>query len=167
VKKLRSFNADYIRALSHDQFVAVCQPWLHSADAPWPSETFDPAAFDRMADHIQTRVEVLADVPPMIDFLFVDVAPAEADWDKVMKAPAADMLAGVIGAYESCPWKAETLKAELEAVGAALGLKPGKAQAPARLAVTGRSVGPPLYESLEVLGRERTLARLRAAHARL
>jgi glutamyl-tRNA synthetase len=120
-----------------------------------------------MADHIQTRVEVLGDVPPMVDFLFVDVDPADSDWDKVMKAPAAEMLDGVIGAYEACPWQAEVLKAELEAVGASLGLKPGKAQAPARLAVTGRSVGPPLYESVEVLGRERTLARLRAARARL
>ncbi len=167
VKKLRSFNADYIRALSHDEFLAVCQPWVHSLDAPWPSEQFDPAAFDRMADHIQTRVEVLGDVPPMVDFLFIEVVPADSDWDKVMKPPAAEMLDGVIGAYEACPWQAEVLKAELEAVGATLGLKPGKAQAPARLAVTGRSVGPPLYESLEVLGRERTLARLRAARARL
>ena len=43
VKKLRSFNAEYIRALSHDDFVAACQPWLTRADAPWPSEQFDPA----------------------------------------------------------------------------------------------------------------------------
>ena len=167
VKKLRSFNADYIRALSHDQFVSECQPWLIGPDAPWSSEQFDPKAFDRMADQVQTRVEVLGDVPSMVEFLFTEVTPAEADWDKVMKGPAVEMLDGVIGAYESCAWQAETLKAELEAVGATIGLKPGKAQAPARLAVTGRSVGPPLYESLEVLGRERTLGRLRAARARL
>lgn len=167
VKKLRSFNADYIRALSHDAFVTACQPWLTGAVTPWPAEQFDPSAFDRMADHIQTRVDVLGDVPAMVEFLFHDVPPAETDWDKVMKAPAAQMLDGVIGAYESCTWGAEVLKAELEAVGTSLGLKPGKAQAPARLAVTGRSVGPPLYESVEVLGRDRTLARLRAARARL
>ncbi len=60
-----------------------------------------------------------------------------------------------------------TLKATLEAVGTEHGLKLGKAQAPVRVAVTGRSVGLPLFESLEVLGRERTLARLRAAQARV
>jgi len=52
-------------------------------------------------------------------------------------------------------------------VGAERGLKLGKAQAPVRVAVTGRSVGLPLFESLEVLGRDRTLARLRAARAKL
>jgi glutamyl-tRNA synthetase len=167
VRKLRSFNADYIRALSHDDFVARCEPWLRGPDAPWPTELFDLAAFDKMAEHVQTRVEVLGDVPAMVEFLFVDVAPAEADWDKAMKAPAPDLLDGVIAAYETCSWDAPVLKAELEAVGASLGLKPGRAQAPARLAVTGRTVGPPLYESVEVLGRNRTLARLRAARARL
>ena len=55
----------------------------------------------------------------------------------------------------------------LEAVGAERGLKLGKAQAPVRVAVTGRTVGLPLFESLEVLGRERTLTRLRAARLRL
>ena len=61
------------------------------------------------------------------------------------------------------PWDADTLKAALEMVGEGVGLKLGKAQAPVRVATTGRTVGPPLFESLVVLGRERTLARLRAA----
>lgn len=62
---------------------------------------------------------------------------------------------------------AESLKATLEAVGAERGLKLGKAQAPVRVAVTGRTVGLPLFESIEILGRERTVARLRAALDRL
>src|SRR5437763_11344853 len=61
----------------------------------------------------------------------------------------------------------ESLKAALEAVGAERGLKLGKTQAPVRVAVTGRSVGLPLFESLEVLGRDRGLARLRAARDRV
>ena len=60
-----------------------------------------------------------------------------------------------------------SLKAALEEVGEARGLKLGKAQAPVRVAVTGRTVGLPLFESLEVLGRERTLDRLRAARSRI
>ena len=167
VKKLRAFNAEYIRALPVESFTAACLPWLTGDRAPWPVERFDPSAWARMAALVQTRVEVLGDVPALVEFLFVDVEPNADDWAKVMKDPATEMLDGVIAAYESCPWSAEVMKGELESVGAALGLKPGKAQAPARLAVTGRTVGPPLYDSLEVLGRDRALARLRAARAKL
>jgi glutamyl-tRNA synthetase len=72
-----------------------------------------------------------------------------------------------VAAFQTAPWDAASLKAALEAVGAERGLKLGKAQAPVRVAVTGRTVGLPLFESLEVLGRDRTLARLRAALDRL
>ena len=75
--------------------------------------------------------------------------------------------AATVAAFETAPWEAEPLKTALDAVGAERGLRLGKAQAPVRVAVTGRSVGLPLFESLEVLGRERTLARLRAALSRL
>jgi glutamyl-tRNA synthetase len=192
VKKLRAFNAEYIRAMPVEEFTGACQPWLTGARATWPVERFDPSAWAHLAPLVQTRVEVLGDVPAMVEFLFKDVAstppsprregqlpptleetratpvhPSEDDLAKVMKEPAAALLDGVIAAYRECAWQAEVLKGELEAVGAALGLKPGKAQAPARLAVTGRTVGPPLYDSLEVLGRDRALARLQAARARL
>jgi glutamyl-tRNA synthetase len=68
--------------------------------------------------------------------------------------------------FADIAWQADALKEALTAIGEAHGLKLGKAQAPLRVAVTGRSVGPPLFESLEVLGRDATLARLRAARAR-
>ncbi|HEX5542926.1 MAG TPA: glutamate--tRNA ligase, partial [Micromonospora sp.] len=81
---------------------------------------------------------------------------------------AGELLDATITAYDALPsWDAETLKSSLEEVGAERGLKLGRTQAPARVAVTGRSVGLPLFESLEVLGRERVLDRLRAARARL
>jgi glutamyl-tRNA synthetase len=85
-----------------------------------------------------------------------------------MTEDAAGILAAALAEFETIPdWRAEKLKSTLEAVGAERGVKLGKAQAPVRVAVTGRSVGLPLFESLEVLGRERTSARLRAALARL
>jgi glutamyl-tRNA synthetase len=77
-------------------------------------------------------------------------------------------LAAALEAYAEAAWEPATLKDLTAAVGEAAGVPQlGKAQAPIRLAVTGRSVGPPLFESLVALGRERTLARLRSALARL
>jgi glutamyl-tRNA synthetase len=148
--------------------VEACQPWLHPPAAPWPPEHFDPATFEAMAPLVQTRVTTLAEVPGYVDFLFLDEAPAdEGSWAKAMKDGAAGILKDTIAAYESAPWEPEDLKARLDAVGQAHGLKLAKAQAPVRVAVTGRTVGPPLFESLVLLGRDRTLGRLRAARARL
>ena len=84
-----------------------------------------------------------------------------------MKDGAGDVLGAVIDVFERVPWQADVLKPAVEEVGAALGLSKSKAQAPVRVAVTGRTVGPPLYESLELLGRERTLDRVRAARSRI
>jgi glutamyl-tRNA synthetase len=104
----------------------------------------------------------------MVDFLFVDEPTVDpSSWDKAMKAPAAEVLDAAIVAYEKVEWVSAELMAALRSVGEELGLSLRKAQAPVRVAVTGRSVGPPLFESLEVLGRERSQARLRAARARL
>ncbi len=168
VRKLRAFNGDYIRALTVDEFIDACQPWLTGPDTLWAPEQYDPAAFAAVAELAQTRVAVLSEIVSMVDFLFLDEPPSDdAAWAKAMNNGAADLVAAVIAAFESTPWEAETLKAVVETVGAARGLKLGKAQAPIRVAVTGRTVGLPLFESLAVLGRDRTLTRLRAAAARL
>jgi glutamyl-tRNA synthetase len=167
-KKLRAFNGEYIRALGVDAFVAACEPWLTGPGAPWPPEAFDPETFRAMAPLVQERVSVLSEVPAYVDFLFLPEPPVDpASWDKAMKPPAAELLDATVAACEGASWDAVTLKAALEQVGEAHGLKLGKAQAPVRVAVTGRTVGPPLFESLEVLGRDATLARLREARARL
>ncbi|MEV1146106.1 glutamate--tRNA ligase [Micromonospora sp. NPDC049799] len=172
-KKLRAFNGEYIRALPVAEFVDACRPWLTGTDTipppPWQPEEFDADAFAAVAPLAQTRIAVLSEIVPNVDFLFVD-SPLidEAAWTKAMKEGAADLLDAAIAAYEALEsWNAESLKSTLEAVGAERGLKLGKAQAPVRVAVTGRTVGLPLFESLEVLGRERTLTRLRAARLRL
>jgi glutamyl-tRNA synthetase len=85
-----------------------------------------------------------------------------------MKQPDAQlMFIDVIEAFETVPWQADDLKAKLTDIGTNYGLSLGKAQAPVRVAVTGRSVGLPLFESLVVLGRVPTLRRLEAARERL
>ncbi|MDZ5445840.1 glutamate--tRNA ligase [Micromonospora sp. 4G57] len=172
-KKLRAFNGDYIRALPVVEFIAACQPWLTGtgtvAPPPWQPEEFDPAAFAAVAPLAQTRIAVLSEIVPNVDFLFLaDPLIDEAAWAKAMKEGAADLLDAAIAAFDALEsWDAESLKSTLEAVGVERGLKLGKAQAPVRVAVTGRTVGLPLFESLEVLGRERALTRLRAARVRL
>jgi glutamyl-tRNA synthetase len=84
-----------------------------------------------------------------------------------MKPPAGEVLDDAISEYEQAEWDPEVLHEVTLKVGERHGLKLAKAQAPIRVAVTGRSVGPPLFESLVVLGRDRVLGRLRAARARL
>ena len=172
-KKLRAFNGEYIRALPVEQFVAACEPWLTGTDTiappPWRPEDFDRMAFAAVAPLAQTRIAVLSEIVPNVEFLFLQ-SPLidEAAWAKAMKEGAGELLDAAIAGFVALPsWEAEALKATLEAVGAQRGLKLGKAQAPVRVAVTGRTVGLPLFESLAVLGRDRTLARLRAARTRL
>ncbi|HEX2315059.1 MAG TPA: glutamate--tRNA ligase [Thermomonospora sp.] len=163
VKKLRAINGDYVRALPAADFVAECLPFLERA----PFEV-DMSVFVKLADLAQTRVGVLSEIVGMVDFAFLDEPPFdEASWAKAMKDPAAEILAAAEDAYRDAPWNADELKDRLERVGTGFGLKLGKTQAPVRVAVTGRTVGLPLFESLEVLGRETTLARIAAARARL
>jgi glutamyl-tRNA synthetase len=172
VKKLRAFNGEYIRALSTADFVGACQPWLTGTATipppPWPAEAFDPKSFEAVAPLAQTRIAVLGDIVSYVDFLFLDEPPLdEAAWTKAMKEGSAELLGAAVAAFETAPWHADALRSALETVGAQRGLKLGKAQAPVRVAVTGRAVGLPLFESLEVLGRDRTVGRLRAALSRL
>jgi glutamyl-tRNA synthetase len=168
LKKLTAFNGEYIRALSPEVFVAACAPWLAAPYATWKPETFDQAVFEAVAPLAQTRVAVLSEITAYVDFLFLDEpVDDEASWRKAMKAGAAEVLRDAREAFAAAEWEAEALKAVLVAVGEKHGLKLGKAQAPVRVAVMGRTVGLPLFESLEVLGRDRVLSRLDTASRRL
>ncbi len=170
LKKLAAFNGDYIRMLSTDEFLEACRPWLLGPDAGFPAERFDESKFLAMAPHIQPRCVTLADAPGVVDFLFVAEPVIDQDaWTKVFAAAdAVAILREAIVAYESlADWNHETLKSTLEIIGVAHDLKLGKAQAPVRAAVSGRTVGPPLFEALEVLGRAETLRRMRNGEATL
>lgn len=104
-KKLRAFNGDYIRALPVDEFVAACRPWLTGTDTvappPWQPEEFDEAAFAAVAPLAQTRIAVLSEIVPNVDFLFL-ASPVvdEAAWAKAMKEGAAELLDAAIVAYD-------------------------------------------------------------------
>ena len=164
VKKLRAFNGEYIRALPVEEFVERCRPWLGAPYAPWAPERFDEEVFRALAPLAQTRVAVMSEITAIVDFAFLEEPDVdEASWNKAMKEPAAAILTAAVEAYADVPWTAEELKTRTEAIGVEHGLKLGKTQAPIRVAVTGRTVGLPLFESLQVIGRERTLDRLRKA----
>ncbi|MFC4064009.1 glutamate--tRNA ligase [Actinoplanes subglobosus] len=173
VKKLRAFNGEYIRALTPSEFTQVCAPWLTGTDTiaapPWAPAAFDAEVFATIAPLAQTRIAVLSEIVENVDFLFLDEpVDDEASWTKAMKDGAAEILDDTAAAFGALTdWSAESLKAALERVGEARGLKLGKTQAPVRVAVTGRTIGLPLFESIELLGKERVLARISAARARL
>lgn len=164
LKKCEAINATHLREMPPGDFISACEPWLHAPFAPWREESFDRAAFEELAPLAQTRLTVLSDITANVDFLFLDEpVEDEASWAKAMKPGAEDVLRTARTKLADADWKAEALKEAVLAAGEEHGLKLGKAQAPVRVAVTGRTVGLPLFESLEVLGRERTLARVDAA----
>ena len=167
-RKLLHFNAEYIRALSVHEFIAVSGPFLEHGS--WAPGDFDFAAFEALAPLVQERVRTLAEVPGMVEFVFLpEPRMDEKAWDKrVVRGPAArDILAAALDGYESCPWTASSLHQVTAAIAERHQLSLAKAQYPVRVAVTGRDVGPPLFESMEVLGRESTRERLARALERL
>lgn len=163
LKKLTAFNGDYIRMLPLAEFIE-----LAAADLP---EDWSRERFAAIAPFIQERLPTMSGVAEKVDFLFwpdgVDIDFDEKSWDKAFKPEwAVPLLEDVIATYATVDWTTDSLKIAIEDIMARYEIKLGKAQAPVRVAVTGRSVGPPLFESLEILGRDETLRRLHAARER-
>jgi glutamyl-tRNA synthetase len=157
-RKLQAVNSEYLRRLPEDDFVAQVLGWFRDTWAP-------------IAPLVQERARTLGDVPKMVDFLYLaePVIDMKAWEREVRRQPAfAQILDAARAEYATCQWTAAALHDVTKSLGEAVGVPQlGKAQAPIRLAVTGRDVGPPLFESLQLLGRERTLARLRRAREML
>ncbi|HEX5496434.1 MAG TPA: glutamate--tRNA ligase [Mycobacteriales bacterium] len=172
-KKLLAVNGTKIRALSTDEFADRVTPFLIGAGLVADPPTVGQAELLRAAAPlVRERTNLLTDAVGMLGFLFAD-----GDAFTVDEAAAAKQLTGAhagtvkaaVAALEPLPgWTADNLQAALrEALVDRLGLKPKHAFGPVRVAVTGRQVSPPLFESLELLGRDRTLARLRDALSRV
>ena len=171
VKKLQHVNAEHLRALPLEEFLAQARPFLSRGEAA-------ASALAPIGALVQERVRLLSEVEPMIAFLLDEPLAIDDDsWTKAMvKGKAApEMLDATIAGLDALDhWSAAPIRTAIEAAAVAAGLvnaegqaQLSKAQGPIRVATTGRSVGPPLFESLEALGRDRTLARLRAARERL
>jgi glutamyl-tRNA synthetase len=173
LQKLLHYNGVYIRQLSVVEFTDRARTWAAETSDALGSDLYATEAWSVLAPLVQERVALLKDVPGNVEFLFApEFSIDEASWEKaVVKDEAAGpILAEVSGRFGRLgpdDWRAVGLKAELEAVADAHGRKLGKAQAPVRVATLGRSVGLPLFESLEVLGRTETLHRVATARDRL
>lgn len=168
IKKLQAFNGEYIRKMPLADFVDAANNILTSAAATWPAERYKPEVFAAMAPLVQTRVAVMAEVVDMVDFLFMAEPPIDdAAFTKAFSADfAIPTLTQIATAFEAIEWNAESIKQAVEAVGTEHEVKLGKLQGPLRIAITGRSVGPPLFEPIELLGRDESLRRIRAALSR-
>ncbi|MEO2125604.1 MAG: glutamate--tRNA ligase family protein [Acidimicrobiales bacterium] len=171
LKKLEFINASYLRALSKEDFMERAAPWVSAEAAPWPAERFDAGKYSTMVDLVQEKLRTLADLPRFVDFLFLDEPVEDPDsWHKAMvKGPqAAEMLDGAAAVLADCPWETEAIKDAVAAVGEGLGIKLGKAQAPIRVALTGRTVGPPIFETMALcFDRQVVLDRIAQARLRL
>ncbi|WP_435228625.1 glutamate--tRNA ligase [Streptomyces sp. Tue6028] len=169
LKKAEAINADHIRMLDVKDFTERCAPWLRAPFAPWAPEDFDESKWQAIAPHAQSRLKVLSEITENVDFLFLpEPVSDEASWAKAMKEGSDALLRTAREKLADADWTdPESLKGAVLAAGEEHGLKLGKAQAPVRVAVTGRTVGLPLFESLEILGKEKTLARIDAALAKL
>ena len=171
LKKAEAINAEHIRRLSDNDFVERVVPYLVAAEL-LPENPADEqlATLTAIAPLVRERVTVLSDAVEMVRFLFVpddQFTPEPASAAKALGPDAVPVLDASIGALETLPeWTTEAIEEALKtALIDGLGLKPRKAFAPVRVAATGRTVSPPLYESLELLGRERSLGRLRQARS--
>ncbi len=165
-EKLDWLNGVYIRALDPDDLAARLLPFLHAAGLP---ATFDQAL--DIVPLVRERLTTLADAAPLVDFLWAEAVAPEVD-DMLPKGMDRAAVAGLLAAAESRlsdidPWAHDEIEAALRGLAAERGIKVGPALQPIRLAATGKPVSPPLFESLALLGRERTLARLAAAWGRV
>ena len=168
--KLLHFNGVYLRELDVESFIARCRRWAEE-DAPTQVVIdFASTEFARLAPLVQERAATLSEAASLVEFLFVpDFAIEHESFEKAISRDpdAGRILAEARERLENCAFEASSLKVEITELGEAMGRKLGKVQAPIRAAVLGRGVGLPLFESLEVLGRVRTLERIDAAIDRL
>jgi len=169
IKKCTSINGDWIRTLAPDDLAARIVPYLIEAQVlPLPPTDEQLDVLRAAVPHISERMETLGQAAGMVGFLFAGepgCKPFEVDPDdaaKILDDQGIATLEAARSSLESLEsWTTEDIEFALRrALIDGLGLKPRLAFGPVRVAITGRRVSPPLFESMELLGRERSLERL-------
>jgi glutamyl-tRNA synthetase len=162
-KKCEVINATHIRMLAPDDFARRLTAQVEAEGLP-----VDASVIERAAPLVQERIQTLRQGAQMLRFLLVpdsEFTVDEAAAAKQLDEAGRRVLAAALDALEALPvWTAAAIEEALKsALVQGLGLKPRNAFGPVRVAITGSTVSPPLFESMEILGRERSLARLRDA----
>ena len=151
-EKLAWLNGVHLRNLTPDEYADRVVTYLREQRIEW-----DEDLVRRAAPLVQEKIEVLSQFPDYVRFLFEDVSPDPSLLDGRVLDAAAETLA------ELEPFQADTIEPALRGLAEQLELKPREAFQPIRVAVTGSKISPGLFESIELLGRENSVARLRAA----
>ena len=168
LKKAEAINASHVRALPVEVLAERIVPYLQRAEILPAEVTAEQRSLLAVATPlVQERMTVLSETVDMLGFLFVDTVERDpADVEKLINNDEGRSV--VKASYDAltavATWNTESIETALrEALIDGLGLKPRNAFGPVRVAITGRRVSPPLFESLELLGREKSLARLASA----
>ena len=166
MKKLENINGDKIRALSLDEFYGWSLPFLQRAKVVATPITPEQESIVRQAlPIIQERIITLAEIPAMLAFLFTEKVDLDPDSvAKFLDGDSKKIITRAIEVLNELPeWNHQTIDGALRgALIEEMGLKPRLAFSAIRVAVTGSHISPPLFESMEILGRERVMARLSA-----
>lgn len=165
LKKAEAINGEHVRRLELADFAQRLEPYLVASGVVSDPITEDQrATVLAVAPLVQERMQLLGEAPELIAFLFETTEDLEYREDalKTLKDGAADALRATSEALEQlADWNTEAIESAMRAkLIDELGLKPRLAFGPARVAISGRRISPPLFESMELLGREATLARL-------
>jgi len=151
-------NGQYLLQMDLARYAELAIPFLEKAGITWP--TWD--SLEKVLAIVKPKIKMLKDLPEWVAFFFTETFPYDeaAVAKSLTGTSAADRLKALSESYASLTdWNAATLEATLKETALKLGNKTGELVHPARVAASGRSVGPGLYEMLEILGMERTLAR--------
>lgn len=168
-EKLAWMNGEYVRAMSSSEFADLVRPYVEEAVGR-PLDEGEWSTFSEIAPLVQERTKLLPEAGEQVVFLFSELdGYDETSWGKVMtKEEVPAVLEAGISALEGLePWEPSAVESALRALPENMGLGAGKVFQPLRVAVTGSSVSPPLFESIAALGRERTLERLHRAREEL
>lgn len=174
LKKAEAINGDHIRQLPTPEFAARTVPYLQAAGAvDTPISPAQESLLVEAAPLVQERIGLLGEAPGMLGFLFTDAAGLAYDEDAIAALPAdaPAVLAAARDALDRLPADAWTHDEVEEALRGALvdglGLKPRVAFGPVRTAISGRRVSPPLFESMQILGKIDSIDRIDRLAARL
>ncbi|MFV0632747.1 glutamate--tRNA ligase [Demequina sp.] len=176
LKKAESINGDHLRMLPVGEFVNRMVPYLHASGHLSSADTRELTPNEEQilaeaAPLVQTRMQLLGEAPGMLGFLFTGDDELPYDEAAIAKLPdnAAEVLDAAVTVLEGLEdFGPEAQQEALQSVLVEqMGIKPRFAYGPLRVAITGRLISPPLFESMEILGREHAVARLRRLRASL